>query len=262
MHAGARSTHGVLGYCVVVVSSGGGGEGGGAEGEGEGEGEGEQRQQRHSPEYVDGRIDAWMAEFGRRLEKGGGAEGEEGEECKGEGERESCGGGGGGAAKASTKTTPDAKKHRKSSSAPPTTPSAADLAADAPPIGDAELAQHVAALRALKSQADRSLSDEAERHWERCGGGGRSYDFLCREEELAELAEVTRADAVALWRDWLAPGGSERRRLAVHVCGGAFREGALLESSGGSSSRAAATWAFSRSSSSRTSALAAMSKAS
>ena len=224
VHAGARSTHGVLGYCVVVVSSGGGEQG------------------EHSPEYVDGRIDAWMAEFGRRLEKGGGAE-------KGEGERESNGGGDAATTTPTTKTTtPDAKKHRKSSSssAPPTTPSAADLAADAPPIGDAELAQHVAALRALKSQADRSLSDEAERHWERCGlgGGGRSYDFLCREEELAELAQVTRADAVALWRDWLAPGGRERRRLAVHVCGGAFRERALvLESSsgsGGSGSAAAA----------------------
>jgi len=205
VHAGARSTHGVLGYCVVVVSSGG------EKGE-------------HSPDHVDGRIDAWMAEFGRRLEKGGG-ESEKGvEEENGGGKKKS---------KSSTTTTPDAKKHRKSSSSLPTTPSAADLAADAPPIGDAELAQHVAALRALKSQADRSLSDEAERHWERAGGGGKSYDFLCREEELAELSKVTRADAVALWRDWLAPGGRERRRLAVHVCGGAFRESALVEGGGG-----------------------------
>ena len=203
VHAGARSTHGVLGYCVVVVSSGG------EKGE-------------HSPEHVDSRIDAWMAEFGRRLERGG----EEEEKNGGAGEEPT-------EAKArAKKTTPEAKKYRKSSSSTaPTTPSAADLEADAPPIGDAELAQHVAALRALKSQADRSLSDEAERHWERCGGGGKGYDFLCREEELAELTKVTRADAVALWRDWLAPGGSERRRLAVHVCGGAFRERALLEGS-------------------------------
>lgn len=225
VHAGARATHGVLGYLVAVVSAGGGG--------GEGENGEKGVQQEHSPEYVDGRIDAWMAEFGRRLEKGG--EIDEGD------------GGGGGAAKKTpptkTSSTPDAKKHRKSSSSAPSPPTTPDLAADAPPIGDAELAKHVAALRALKSQADRSLSDEAERHWERCGGGaGRGYDFLCREEELAELAKVTRADAVALWRDWLAPGGRERRRLAVHVCGGAFRERALLlESSPSSSSSATAT---------------------
>ena len=205
VHAGARSTHGVLGYCVVVVSSGG------ENGE-------------HSPEHVDARIDAWMAEFGRRLERGGGGGG--GEE-DGNGAEEST-------TPPPTKTsttTPDAKKHRKSSSSAPTTPTAVDLAADAPPISDAELAQHVAALRALKSQSERSLSDEAERHWERSGGGGKSYDFLCREEELAEFSRVTRADALALWRDWLAPGGCERRRLTVHVCGGAFRERALLSSS-------------------------------
>ena len=78
-----------------------------------------------------------------------------------------------------------------------------------------ELESHRAALTALKRQADASLADEAARHWDRVAA--RAYDFSTREDELACLPSVTRADLVALWKDAIAPGGSFRRKLAVHV---------------------------------------------
>jgi secreted Zn-dependent insulinase-like peptidase len=79
----------------------------------------------------------------------------------------------------------------------------------------ADLEAHRAALTALKRQADASLADEAARHWDRVSA--RAYDFGGREEELAALPSVTRDELVALWRGAIAPGGAERRRLAVHV---------------------------------------------
>jgi len=134
VHAGARCTHGVLGFAVVVVSG------------------------EHGPAFLDARVEAFLASFTERL---------------------------------------------------------ATMPAS-------EFEAHRAALAATKSQADRALSEEADRHWE--GVGGRTYDFLNREAELDALAALTQGEVASLWGQSIAPGPT-RKRLAVHVCGaGAGRE--------------------------------------
>ncbi|CAL8470131.1 g9673 [Coccomyxa elongata] len=77
-------------------------------------------------------------------------------------------------------------------------------------------------LIAAKTQKDHTLVDEADRNWEQISS--KRYDFLARELEVAALEDITLEELQEVYKALLVPGGSERRKLAVHIVGKPFAE--------------------------------------
>ncbi|KAL6745941.1 Metalloenzyme, LuxS/M16 peptidase-like protein, partial [Haematococcus lacustris] len=82
-------------------------------------------------------------------------------------------------------------------------------------LSDEEVGRHKAALTANKLQRDRSLAEEAGRHWDAIWS--TLYEFFAREAEVAALTSVTRDMLCAWYVEHLLPGSPTRRKLAVHI---------------------------------------------
>ncbi|GAX76258.1 hypothetical protein CEUSTIGMA_g3702.t1 [Chlamydomonas eustigma] len=84
-----------------------------------------------------------------------------------------------------------------------------------PKLSEEDFQVHKASLQATKLQRDRSLHDEALRHWDNVWN--QRYDFLTRENELKALDAASLADIKDWFQKYIAPGATHRRKLAVHV---------------------------------------------
>jgi nardilysin len=81
----------------------------------------------------------------------------------------------------------------------------------------AEFEKNRQALLANKLMKDRNLAEEAERAWDAITNRGR--DFKLREEEIEAIKNLKHEEVVEFFEKKIAPGGSERRKLAVHIAG-------------------------------------------
>jgi nardilysin len=73
------------------------------------------------------------------------------------------------------------------------------------------------ALLANKLLKDRNLAEEAERAWDTITNRGQ--DFKLREEEVEAIKNLKHEEVVDFFEKVIAPGGLERRKLAVHIAG-------------------------------------------
>jgi len=72
-----------------------------------------------------------------------------------------------------------------------------------------------AAVVAAKLQKDRTLSDEADRHWDAIWHGRRQWS--CREMEASAVQGFSHADVLAWYDTHLRPGSATRRALTIRV---------------------------------------------
>eukprot|EP00208_Stichococcus_sp_RCC1054_P001535 CAMPEP_0206142388 /NCGR_PEP_ID=MMETSP1473-20131121/16665_1 /ASSEMBLY_ACC=CAM_ASM_001109 /TAXON_ID=1461547 /ORGANISM="Stichococcus sp, Strain RCC1054" /LENGTH=1083 /DNA_ID=CAMNT_0053537371 /DNA_START=256 /DNA_END=3510 /DNA_ORIENTATION=+ len=77
--------------------------------------------------------------------------------------------------------------------------------------------KHRGSLLAAKLQKDHALAEEADRHWDAIFN--RRYNFSARAEEVAELRTLPHSTLLQWYRQTVAPGGAERRKLCIHIAG-------------------------------------------
>ncbi|KAG7670534.1 hypothetical protein Ndes2526B_g00294 [Nannochloris sp. 'desiccata'] len=73
------------------------------------------------------------------------------------------------------------------------------------------------ALLANKLMKDRNLAEEAERAWDAVTNRGQDFKF--REEEVEAIKNLKQQEVVDFFEKIIAPGGVERKKVAVHVAG-------------------------------------------
>ncbi|GBG72511.1 hypothetical protein CBR_g12082 [Chara braunii] len=78
-----------------------------------------------------------------------------------------------------------------------------------------EFQDHVDALIAIKLERHKNLSEEASYHWREIDYG--TFQFDRRDREVAALREVKKADLLDFYASYVAPGGSQRRKLSIRV---------------------------------------------
>jgi len=92
-----------------------------------------------------------------------------------------------------------------------------------------EFATHRRSLLAAKEEKDKRLSDETSRHWSEITR--RTYEFDRVYQEIGELKQLTLADIVSFFRNYVAPNAPQRRKFCVYVHG---HQGKQDESKAGS----------------------------
>lgn len=81
----------------------------------------------------------------------------------------------------------------------------------------AEFEKNRESLLANKLMKDRNLGEEAEKAWDAVVNRGQQFNW--KQEEVEAIKEVTQAEIVEFFKEMFAPGGGQRRKLAVYVAG-------------------------------------------
>lgn len=88
-------------------------------------------------------------------------------------------------------------------------------------MSEDEFATNVRAIADLKRSRDKMLVQETGRYWGEIMK--RTYRFDRLEKELATLEQLTKADVVAFFDDYIAAGAQNRRKLSSRVIGATAR---------------------------------------